>query len=520
MFVLSAPTQFILISILQYRFAKSPKGWTDMDIAFEWLTKIFNTETEEKSAGRTRVLVMDGHNSHFSLAFLQFCVEHNIVVICYPAHCTHALQGLDVVCFAKMKRIWHEELDTHYQLTQKHVTKLTYAKVFGTAFLKAFSKDTILAAFRATGVYPFDPNIISEKQMKPSEVTSTRTTFPLPFPSPVRRIMAVFHHQTTTTLEQDPDTYQAVSTPLQADALPSVDIIGNQQASTPAPNPNTPSRTRRLVPDDAIDPDLYTPSKRARIYKATLAVSQSGSYLISRARVDSSQKPISPVIESISYMPQPDWTMASASGRSTSDSSMASLRKENDLLRANLDLAYAQMTAVNSINEGCNAQLVIQHVLGDKMNSALYEKEQLTTTKKREKIGADGKGVVYTSADVMKAKERIEKDSQEREATKLSRLAFKAAKQEAVNRLNREWEQIKRNHIEGTSEHRARVAELKGQRVPQRLWPKAPVRPKKPNMPLEFQAKKRVPIASAVEGDLEQSDSENDEEGVSDSDRA
>ena len=217
-------------------FAKSPNGWTDMDIALEWLRRIFNPQTKDKAAGRKRVLLLDGHNSHFSLNLLEYCIENHIIVICYPAHCTHALQGLDVACFAKMKHIWHAELDEYYQIYGKHVNKQTYARVFGTAFLKAFDRDTILAAFRATGVHPYDPTVITEQQMKPSEVTSTRTTFPLKMSSPVRRVMAVFHHQPATAFEQDLDTYQPSTS---TEPLPLI-----------AAPPVTPKR-RRLDPDES-----------------------------------------------------------------------------------------------------------------------------------------------------------------------------------------------------------------------------------------------------------------------------
>ncbi|TFK17242.1 hypothetical protein FA15DRAFT_605491, partial [Coprinopsis marcescibilis] len=42
----------------------------------------------------------DGHISHYSLGFLTYAHECNIVVIYYPSHTTHIYQGLDVVIFA------------------------------------------------------------------------------------------------------------------------------------------------------------------------------------------------------------------------------------------------------------------------------------------------------------------------------------------------------------------------------------------------------------------------------------
>lgn len=68
------------------RFAGSENGWTNSRIALK------------------RVVFLDGHSSHFSLELLRKARELNIKLIAYPAHCTHVLQGLDVVCFAKLKR--------------------------------------------------------------------------------------------------------------------------------------------------------------------------------------------------------------------------------------------------------------------------------------------------------------------------------------------------------------------------------------------------------------------------------
>ncbi|KAE9402188.1 hypothetical protein BT96DRAFT_1088144 [Gymnopus androsaceus JB14] len=65
---------------------------------------------------------MDGHSSHYSSELLDFCVAHNILLLGYPPHCTHALQGLDVVCFAKHKEEWKREIDA---FKQHHYHELT-----------------------------------------------------------------------------------------------------------------------------------------------------------------------------------------------------------------------------------------------------------------------------------------------------------------------------------------------------------------------------------------------------------
>jgi hypothetical protein len=43
------------------------------------------------------VLFLDGHSSHYTADLLEYCEANNIRVLGYPPHCTHALQGLDVL---------------------------------------------------------------------------------------------------------------------------------------------------------------------------------------------------------------------------------------------------------------------------------------------------------------------------------------------------------------------------------------------------------------------------------------
>jgi hypothetical protein len=156
------------------------------------------------------VLILDGHGSHHNPELLRYAAENNIIILGYPPHCTHALQGLDVVCFAWMKQIWKEEIEAFERRTGRKVGKGDFALVWGTAFKRAFTLETVQAAFRATGVFPFNPDIITAAQMKPAEATSTHAAFPLQQSSPVHVVMAAFHHYQPTALELDEDTHTIV----------------------------------------------------------------------------------------------------------------------------------------------------------------------------------------------------------------------------------------------------------------------------------------------------------------------
>ena len=98
------------ILLINNRLGHSKKGWTDGEIGREWIED-FERKTREKANGRKRYLLVDGHNSHYTIQFLTYAIEHEIAVLCYPSHCTHIYQGLDVVIFSPLKKYWQEERD-------------------------------------------------------------------------------------------------------------------------------------------------------------------------------------------------------------------------------------------------------------------------------------------------------------------------------------------------------------------------------------------------------------------------
>ena len=62
-------------------------------IGKEWIKHDFDPPTRQVANGRARLLIVDGHTSHFTRAFLEYAKESNIHVLCLPPHTTHALQS-------------------------------------------------------------------------------------------------------------------------------------------------------------------------------------------------------------------------------------------------------------------------------------------------------------------------------------------------------------------------------------------------------------------------------------------
>lgn len=88
------------------RLAYSQRGWTDTELAIEWLTKCFDEYTKEHTQkDEYRLLILDGHNSHVTFNFVLTCHKKRIIPLCLPPHATHLLQPLDVGVFGPLQRL-------------------------------------------------------------------------------------------------------------------------------------------------------------------------------------------------------------------------------------------------------------------------------------------------------------------------------------------------------------------------------------------------------------------------------
>ncbi len=66
----------------------SDNGWTTNEIGCQWL-EAFDRHTQPQSQGLHRLLLLDGHESHVSIDFIEYCQSHNIIALCLSPHLTH-----------------------------------------------------------------------------------------------------------------------------------------------------------------------------------------------------------------------------------------------------------------------------------------------------------------------------------------------------------------------------------------------------------------------------------------------
>lgn len=109
--------------------------------------------------------------------FLEYCEKHKILLAVYPPHSTHTLQPLDVGCFKPLSSAYTRELINYLHNSQGCVAikKGDFFSLFWRAWTSSLTPSIILSSFEATGIQPFNPNVILDKYREPQETESNNS---------------------------------------------------------------------------------------------------------------------------------------------------------------------------------------------------------------------------------------------------------------------------------------------------------------------------------------------------------
>jgi len=83
--------------------------------------------------GGMHLLIIDGHDSHVTWEFLDYCLQNDIIPLCLPAHSTHILQPLDVGLFGPLQSNYSKCLDDFVEGGETGINKgdfYPYAALF------------------------------------------------------------------------------------------------------------------------------------------------------------------------------------------------------------------------------------------------------------------------------------------------------------------------------------------------------------------------------------------------------
>ncbi|XP_045188616.2 uncharacterized protein LOC123546428 [Mercenaria mercenaria] len=145
-------------------------GWSNSDVFLEYLDTHFLKYVQRPSEDQPLLLIFDGHKSHITIPVINWAKEHNVSLFVLPAHTSHVLQPLDVGCYGPMQRIYNAQC--HKFLRENPSSKITRYDVCSlacNAYTSALSVVNIRSAFKRTGIYPFNPEVILDTQLAPSK---------------------------------------------------------------------------------------------------------------------------------------------------------------------------------------------------------------------------------------------------------------------------------------------------------------------------------------------------------------
>ena len=139
--------------------ATSASGYSNDQICLEWI-KHFDKHTIKTTISKKRLLILDGHGSHHTIEFIQYCEAHDIIPFGMPPNLTHLLQPLDVVVFQPLKHYHAKALDVMVRDGIVNITKIEFLSCIQEVRRQAFKQSKILSAFQKTGIWPFNPHLV------------------------------------------------------------------------------------------------------------------------------------------------------------------------------------------------------------------------------------------------------------------------------------------------------------------------------------------------------------------------
>ena len=484
------------------RFSCSDNGWTNSEIALNWLTRIFDPQTREKAAGRRRFLFIDGHSSHLSLHLLRKAREFNIDVIIYPSHCTHLLQGLDVVCFAPLKHNWAEEIRSFEKENNRGITKNDFAGAFGSAYVKTFTRELILQAWETTGIYPFNDKIIPPEKLAPSETSTIKYTSCVVHSTPVRKVMEAFSYFKPPPLD-----------------LGTVDIDDGGELTTQERGKITLSHVAQMANEahTILDPENpflmpFTPSRRMKILRASLTSNSATSYLVSTSPVPMNIPIITPQHEQPEPFSEPDWDALLAPQITCMGAE--ELVCETEKLRRGLQMARDCLRAREAVIESAHATNVVLELTCQRQRNALHRKEEEKLQKKDKRtLFGDGKAHVVTDDDFILVLEEIEEREKDKELGKDRRKAARAKAKESKEVRQRAWEQALWDWKHEREEWEQECEMLRMDGCRRKDLPKAPRKPRKADVILAATSNEDGVRDGDEDDDSERGDDEDSDAG-------
>lgn len=144
----------------EWGIGRSDSGWMTGQTFLNYMKEIFLPWLHKKNIELPILLLVDGHKSHINMELHEFCIQNKIILYCLHPNTTHILQPCDVGIFGPLKAAWKTATRKYKHKNNAQITRSNFAKVFAESFEISMKKTVIVNAFKACGIYPFNPDSV------------------------------------------------------------------------------------------------------------------------------------------------------------------------------------------------------------------------------------------------------------------------------------------------------------------------------------------------------------------------
>lgn len=140
----------------------SPSGWINSELFLRWFKMFAEGCTSEKPV----ILIMDSHASHFTPEVMEIAAQNEVIIVALPSHTSHILQPLDISVYRPLKVAWNAALKQFQEGNPfRRPGRFDFHSMFSPAFLKAFSRDTIISGFTKSGIFPLNRQAVQDEAL-------------------------------------------------------------------------------------------------------------------------------------------------------------------------------------------------------------------------------------------------------------------------------------------------------------------------------------------------------------------
>lgn len=150
--------------------AATESGWMNAEVFVKYMEHfIKHTHASKESL---ILLVLDNHTSHLSVQVIDMAIDAGITMISFPPHCSHRMQPLDVSVFGPFKTFLHNQCQAWMKNRMRKTLEVQdIAGLADKCLDLAATPRNIKAGFRATGIYPYDPNVFTAEDFLASKLS-------------------------------------------------------------------------------------------------------------------------------------------------------------------------------------------------------------------------------------------------------------------------------------------------------------------------------------------------------------